>query len=393
MNNIGGLIEQSVLIIKKSSLIIATILSLFSATTSTSSSNNFKTTTGGLGVSDSTTKQAIENTNKIIGVLNEGGIITPTAIATTTKKLNELNIIAPTFTKITKSATPTTDFTTKSTTTHTANTKSQVGTQNIEQKKIFIEKKGDGESAVNIRCENKTNNTLKVITGSGVLISSSGLILTAAHVAAPVYAKQNGDNSYTCVARIRNPATGSYPIKIVFIDPIWISKYYTMFDKTYSETGENDIALLQIDSASSVKISDTDIANLNKGTYANLNSDSVGIGDIATIKAYPSDIYGKAGIFTALPRQSETNSIEGLLNFDGSANTPYDLLETKPSSLGQSGASGGGIFNNQGQLIGIISNMISSDVLLKNKIRALSINYIDNRIKNNLGMSIFEYNQ
>ena len=178
------------------------------------------------------------------------------------------------------------------------------------------------------------------------------------------------------------------------MDPNWISKYYSIFDKDYSETGENDIALLQIDSSQSTKLNESDIIKLNNTSYATLNpTSSVDSGSGVVIKAYPSDVYGKFGVFATLPRQSETTSLESLLNFDGNTNAPYDLLETRPSSLGQSGASGGGIFDGQGQLIGIISNTISSDVLSQNKIRALSLSYIDKQIKNDLGVSIFEYNK
>ena len=396
MNNIGALIDGSISIIKNSSLFIATILSLFSTTTPSTSSNNPNQIN--LGVSDSAKKQAIENTNKIIGVLNQDNLTTSIFVSTSTKKLNALNLVAPEYKNI---STDIVNITSKNKKNKTrdiigTSTTNQVGVSNsntLENNAVFITQRSSDDSVVNIRCENKISNTLKVVTGSGVLISSSGLILTAAHVAAPVYAKQMGNNSYACVARIKNPATGSYPLKVVFIDPTWVSKYYSMFDKTYSETGENDLALLQIDSGSSTKISGNDTTKLNSASYAILNSTSVDVDNPISIKAYPSDIYGKFGVFASLPRQSETNSIEGLFNFNSSASAHYDLLETNPSSLGQSGASGGGIFNDQGQLIGIISNMVSSDILLQNKIRALSISYIDKQVKSGLGVSIFEYNK
>ena len=135
------------------------------------------------------------------------------------------------------------------------------------------------------------------------------------------------------------------------------------------------------------------MSDLNNVAYTILSADIPNLGDSVEIKSYPADVYGKSDVFTVLPRKSETNSIDGLFNFSGGIDSPFDLIETKPSSLGQPGASGGGIFNTQGQLIGIISNMVSSDVLFKNKIRALSVKYIDNELKRNLGKSIFEYNQ
>ena len=398
MNNIGDLINNSVSIIKKGSLFIVTLLSLFSGTNSTSSisstnsdfinsskiSTNSPTEKIADFIPESVKKTAEENTKKILRVTNVP--INTDKIVETTKKLNLLNLVAPSYSNLDTSSKNKNIDTNKSVPVQTE--KNQiVGSINS----IAITSQGSEESVVNIRCENKVNSSMKVITGSGVLISSSGLILTAAHVAAPVYAQQNGDK-YNCYARIKNPASGNYPVTVFFIDPSWVNKYYSEFDKPHSESGESDIAILQIDN-SKLKLSNTDISNLNNATKASLSPNISNLNDSISIKAYPSDIYGKLGVFTSLPRKSEANSMGGLLNFSGGIDSPFDLIETKPSSLGQSGASGGGLFNTQGQLIGIISNMVSSDILLKNKIRALSIKYIDSEVKKNLGKSIFDYNQ
>lgn len=333
---------------------------------------------------DYSQSSAEEKTNSIINTLN----IPTSSISTislgkdriiqSVQKLNHLNVVAPSYSPVRIDKNKMVQGNNQNTLTNQiipATIKPVASNDNSSERKKI------DDSVVNIRCENKTSNTLKVITGSGVIISSSGLILTAAHVAAPLYGQQN-INKYNCYARINDPAAGNYPLKVVFIDPDWVSKYYSVFDKTHPETGENDIAILQMNVSS--------ISNIRP---AEITGVSPNVGDSIIIKAYPSDVYGKLGVFTVLPRKSESNAIGSLLNFSGEINSPYDLLETKPSSLGQSGASGGGIFNNQGQLIGIISNSVSSEILLKNKIRALTINHIEERIKSNLGRSILEYNQ
>ena len=380
MNNTIEFIGKLFGAIKNTFVVITMFVGLFTNTTSSPTSivKNI--------IPESKIQTALKNTEQIIGTLSQGNISTSTDVITeipkkadqmiqATKKLSQLNLVAPNHEYF---------FGNKG----KVIVKTPATTTPNLNKEILINTEGSIDSVVNIRCEKKVGNSLKVITGSGVLINETGLILTAAHVAAPVYARENG-GTYKCFSRVKDPATGNYPIKLVFIDKNWINKYYYEFDKTHTETGEFDIALLQIDNSKEIK--DTDIALLNGQSHSSLSISVPKIGDSILIESYPADDYGKYGVFMVLPRKTEVGSIGQLFNFNNDGSSTFDLIETEPSSLGQSGASGGGIFNDQGQLIGIISNSVTSNILLKNKIRALSIKYIDKEIKNLTGKSLSDY--
>lgn len=344
MNQLINILNTLSPIIKNGFLIIT---SLFSTLHSTTTTNN----------------EIIKTVNKEdLGTYSSQLLINiPKEISKSTEsigKMNKLNLRAPNYDtiKIPKD--------------------NEYNSQNLA---ISIKNKGSDESIVHIRCIEELNGkTQKITTGSGVIISSSGLILTAAHVASQVYKSTNN-----CYIKIGNPASGNYPIKVVFIDQNWSKKAV--------ETGESDIAMLQIDSE---RLDKKDVSSINNASYAILSPIStVNQNESISIKSYPTDSYGKYGVLTALPRKSESNSIYSLYNFNGSISSTFDLIETQASALGQSGASGGGIFNNQGQLIGIISNTVPSDILIKNKIRAISIKYIESEISRVTGNSIYNYNK
>ena len=386
MNNLVETIKTILSIVKNVFAVIIAFISLFTTNTNSVSEN-------GIQLQNSTSTQtALKDTKNIINTLNNiGDLVNEKPITKANKdksveqvqKINQLSITAPNHNTI--------DTKKKDNTKNNGsavNKKDQNNTAD-NQIQLNISRIGNKDSVVNIRCENKINNTLKVITGSGVFISSSGLILTAAHVAAPVYSSQN-DGKYSCYVRTGDTAQGNFPIKLIFIDKTWLNKYYDLFDKSYVETGENDIGILQVDAN---KLSQEQTKQLNNLSHSLISGNNPNVGDNISIISYPADIYGKFGVFTTLTKESEHNSIGSVSSFNYSINQSFDILETNPSSLGQSGASGGGIFDTNGNLIGIISNMIQSDILLKNKIRALTTDYINRDVNQSTGNSIYNYNK
>ncbi len=425
MQNFDTIIANSMLALKG---VILTIIAVTGFSNTHSVINNLSNNT----IQESTIEQSINSTEGIIGALDKKkNSTTPENVEKSKFKINKLNrleLIAEEYKTINTQGSQTKKIDSDNVYTQkykelistlninstnakktnnndgskTIDTKKQTGTdsgsaqtENIISPipKIDINQTNTDDSVVNIRCENKSGNKIKVITGSGTLISKTGVILTAAHVAAPVYASELGQ-SYNCFARIKNPASEQFPVKTIFINPKWISDHFHEFEKSYSESGEHDFAFLKIDttnkSFSNKKQSEKInlINKINVISRSGISLNSINPGDRINIIAYPASVYEKYGVSTALYRKNESNQIDSILTSSNPSYGKY-LIETKNSSLGQSGASGGGIFDTNGNIIAVISNSVPSETsLTQTKIRAVLLSYINESLKQFIGKSI-----
>jgi hypothetical protein len=410
-----GIWENSIFVIKKVLLTVITAVGL--TVSSTTPSNITPTNISNNTISKETTALASKASKEIINNLNNSNsTLNGTLNGTLTKlthavipetanqskfKIKKLNILS----LIAKDHQPIDGNTQKTNINNSENTagstknyideykniidKLSPSKTAVEQnEKINIKNTNTEDSVVNIRCESVSAGKIKVITGSGTVISNTGAILTAAHVAAPVYAQSLGHN-YKCFAKIKNPASGEYPITVVFIHPNWISKHFNEFDKGYLESGEFDFAVLKLN----IKKEDPTIRTINLLSRSTPSFVDSNISDLIKIVAYPADSYSKNGVFSILPRKTEGNSVKSLLTLNNGTEYTYNLIETETSSMGQYGASGGGVFDTSGNLIAVISNTVSTkeNSVVKNKIRAVSVKYINSELKKHTGKSILDF--
>jgi len=228
---------------------------------------------------------------------------------------------------------------------------------------------------VNIVCQNRNGNKISLATGSGVLISSNGVVLTNAHVAQPYLLNNpNLSNYMNCSIVQENIPTVGYKAELLFISEEW------MREKSSSSvgTGELDYALLLI------------TANTNPTLRLPLRfpfisfDSSEGVaekGDNITVAGYP----GTGSIFS-LSRPSslvvDNTFIDDVFTF--SRNTT-DLISTGETPVANRGSSGGGIFENN-KLIGTI--VTTSPGIIHDSINALSLEYISRDIKKQTGSTL-----
>ena len=104
------------------------------------------------------------------------------------------------------------------------------------------------DALVNVLCASR-DRSVKSISGSGVVISPDGLILTNSHVA-QLFLLQDypTKNNVTCVIRVGNPAHTAYYAKVAYVSTPWIEKnkasLVTKIQKAQARTTLHSLSLL-----------------------------------------------------------------------------------------------------------------------------------------------------
>ncbi len=237
------------------------------------------------------------------------------------------------------------------------------------------------QSTVNILCSRIFGNTIQKTTGSGVVIDSSGIILTNAHVAEYFLLAQNGNNT-NCFIRTGSPATSSYKAKLIYLPEIWIENNKNNLSlQTLTGTGENDYALLLITERVSNSAPDAPLVSLD------ISSDNVVKNQKIFLAGYPagfSDVRILDSALYSLVKPSEVTNIAG---FDGRST---DVINSSPTSIAEHGSSGGAVTTNDGDLTALIVATTVDNYSGKKNIQAITLPYIKKSIKNNSGKS-FDY--
>lgn len=249
------------------------------------------------------------------------------------------------------------------------------------------------DATVNLYCRLKAGRKLYGVTGSGVLISSRGVILTNAHVAqffllAETNAdtrggnKTGGKNSVTgkCSVRTGSPAKERWTAGVLYFPPTWVEENASELAKNKPKgTGKNDFALLYI--------TGTKKKGPLAGQFPALLPDTTG--DIAeqttiTIAGYPTekldfdDVRRKLALVTASSTVTHTQ---------GFARSPLvDILTLAPSAAGSQGVSGGPVVDGAGEVVGIVTSKGARDS--DRTLRAITLAYIDRIVRAETALSL-----
>lgn len=236
----------------------------------------------------------------------------------------------------------------------------------------FDQVNSDTRSAlVNILCEPDGSSSLNPISGSGVIIDPSGIILTNAHVAQYVLLSESPEINLSCVIRTGSPAQAEWTAVVLYIPPVWVNEHANeILDEHPTGTGEHDYAFLYITGSVNDSSLPAQFTYLSPDTRPAISFP----GDQILVAGYPAEFVGGIAAQYNLYADTSITTVKGLLTFG--TNTP-DVLSLGGVIEAQSGSSGGAVVNAWDRLVGLIATTSSGTTTADRDLRAISLSYIN----------------
>lgn len=166
-----------------------------------------------------------------------------------------------------------------------------------------------------------------------------------------------------CVARTGSPAQGSYGVALTYLSPAWVmSNSRNIVDPAPMGTGEHDVAVLVI----------TD--SRHTFPYVTLGNNFPQHEEPVAIVSYAAQYLDANELASALYPTIVLSHVKEILTFS-EANTP-DVLGFSGSVAAQEGASGGGVVDARGVLVGTVTTSSVTGPTQERFITAITAQYV-----------------
>ncbi len=218
---------------------------------------------------------------------------------------------------------------------------------------------------VNILCYAPFGSGLHSISGSGVFISSKGIILTNAHIGQYFLFSDLG---VSCTIRTGSPATDRYEADLMFISPAWVNTNPDVLTKASPiGTGEHDFALLAVTKSA------TRAALPASFPFISLAASPPFPGTPIIIASYGAQFLVSSQVESSLFPTIVFGSVKDVFTF---ALNTIDVLALGGSAAAQEGSSGGGVADASGELVGTITTSTVEGSTDTRSLDAITASYI-----------------
>lgn len=239
-------------------------------------------------------------------------------------------------------------------------------------------------SVVNIFCNIGGSGSLNPISGTGIIIHPSGIVLTNAHVG-QFFLLRNypTKNNIDCLLRTGNPAKPTYTAELLYFPLEWMKQNAEkIIQESPIGTGERDYSFLYI--TGTIDNSALPVSFPYLSPYI---GDVFSLNDEILLAGYPAGFIDGITVQMNLYISSAFGKITEIFTFkDGGG---ADLISVPGTIISQRGASGGAsVRTSDGKLVGLITTATTATETSQRDLRAITLAHIDRSLTEDTGRNL-----